>query len=304
MIKDITLVKTIDNDTITYHLQGDKVLYETDGTYGIIYTYDFDGTLISFNYDSNVDVSPSGTEYYYLRNQQSDITKIIDNDGNIVVEYYYDAWGNIIKTVDTSGISLADINPYRYRGYRYDEETSLYYLNSRYYNPNIGRFINADGLLGAQGNILGHNMFAYTENNPVNNVDPTGYCSLADEFDPRTEGHDTSCGSIPASYGGIGNGSASDTMRKGTTHDISGSFWFLGGYLRGGLTLVINEEAGFAAVYAHGGNGLGYSSGFSYSLGALLNVDDPKDYTGWFEYSEVVAGIGGGIHLLPKTQTM
>jgi len=67
------------------------------------------------------------------------------------------------------------INPYTYRGYRYDNETALYYLNSRYYDANIGRFINADGLLGQKGNILGHNMYAYTQNNPVMYTDSTGY---------------------------------------------------------------------------------------------------------------------------------
>jgi len=71
--------------------------------------------------------------------------------------------------------SVGKMNPYRYRGYRYDEEIDLYYLNSRFYNSNIGRFINADGLLGQQGNILGHNMYAYTQNNPIMFVDPSGY---------------------------------------------------------------------------------------------------------------------------------
>jgi RHS repeat-associated protein len=166
--------KTVDGTTIEYHLQGDKVLFETDGTYGIIYTYDFDGKLISFNYDSNVNDSTKGVEYYYIRNQQGDIAKIVDKDGDIVVEYYYDAWGNITKTTDTSGINLAEMNPYRYRGYRYDEEISMYYLNSRFYDSNLGRFINADGLLGPKGSILTHNVYTYTLNNPINSIDKTG----------------------------------------------------------------------------------------------------------------------------------
>ncbi len=167
--------KTINETTIDYHLQGDKVLFETDGTYGIIFTYDFDGKIISFNYDSNKDEGPEGIEYYYIRNQQGDITKIVDKDGDIVVEYFYDAWGKLLNITDSTSDSIGTINPYRYRGYRYDEETALYYLNSRYYDENIGRFINSDGLLGSQGNILGHNMFAYTQNNPVMYTDGTGY---------------------------------------------------------------------------------------------------------------------------------
>jgi RHS repeat-associated protein len=93
--------------------------------------------------------------------------------------YQYDAWGNEIGGYDNSGKDLRNKNPYRYRGYRFDEETGLYYLNSRYYNPEIGRFINADGLMGETGDILGHNMYAYAKNNPVMRVDPSGYDSQA-----------------------------------------------------------------------------------------------------------------------------
>ncbi len=148
--------------TIDYYLDGSKVLFETDGTYEIYYAYNVDGSLISIRYN--------GTTYYYVHNVLGDITHLLDSSGDIVVEYRYDAWGNIIYKTPSS--TLADINPYRYRGYRYDEESSLYYLNSRYYDSSISRFINADGLLGATGDILGHNMYAYTQNNPVMYVDP------------------------------------------------------------------------------------------------------------------------------------
>ena len=102
---------------------------------------------------------------------------------NILVEYQYDAWGNIIETKTSTTHSakaqrVVDSNRYFYRGYRYDEETNLYYLNSRYYNPVTHRFINADGLLGEQGNILGHNMYAYTQNNPVMYSDISGYFAI------------------------------------------------------------------------------------------------------------------------------
>jgi len=98
--------------------------------------------------------------------------ELVDISGNTVVQYKYDAWGNIISQ---TGGALAEINPYRYRGYRFDEETGFYYLNSRYYNPVIGRFISSDGLLGKQGDTIGHNMYAYCANNPVMYSDITGY---------------------------------------------------------------------------------------------------------------------------------
>ncbi|MBI9010576.1 MAG: RHS repeat-associated core domain-containing protein, partial [Tenericutes bacterium] len=89
--------------------------------------------------------------------------------------YIYDAYGNIVDTDIEPGYSnVAEINPYRYRGYRYDEETNLYYLNSRYYDSEIGRFINSDGLLGIQSDIQSTNMIAYCANNPIMYIDPEG----------------------------------------------------------------------------------------------------------------------------------
>lgn len=112
---------------------------------------------------------------------------LIDLNGYTVVEYRYDAYGNIIYQTSSS---LADANPYRYRGYRYDQESGLYYLQSSYYNPKTGRFINADGMLKASHTVLGHNMFAYTENNPVMHTDPTGYvnCFMSVNQDVNSRG--------------------------------------------------------------------------------------------------------------------
>ena len=115
----------------------------------------------------------NGSDYYYVFNVFGDVTHLLDSDGYIVVSYRYDAWGNITHQSSTTGV--ADANPYRYRGYRYDKESNLYYLNSRYYNPVTGRFLNADGMLKSSDSILGSNMFAYSNNNPVMNVDPSGY---------------------------------------------------------------------------------------------------------------------------------
>ncbi len=159
---------------IIYELLGDKVIYETNGTYGLLFHYDYDGTLIGFTGDLNIDDGFDGADYYYIRNQQGDITMIVDDQGTVLVEYRYDAYGNrTIVFDDTSGI-LSTYNPYTYKGYRYDQEIGLYYLNSRYYDPVIGRFLNPDGLLGQTGNILSTNMYAYCENNPVMYLDPSG----------------------------------------------------------------------------------------------------------------------------------
>jgi len=102
------------------------------------------------------------------------VTKIVDQSGNILVRYEYDAYGNILSMTGSHENTLGKRNSLTYRSYKYDREINLYYLNSRYYNPEIGRFISSDGLLGPVGNILGHNMYAYTQNNPVMFVDPSG----------------------------------------------------------------------------------------------------------------------------------
>jgi len=94
-------------------------------------------------------VNFNGTKYHYLHNLQGDIIGLVDASGNIVVEYKYDAWGKIIARTGSLVSTLGYLNPFRYRGYVYDEETGLYYLRSRYYNPVWCRFINADVCLRA-----------------------------------------------------------------------------------------------------------------------------------------------------------
>ncbi len=150
-----------------YIVDGYLVLVEIiDGTNYIYYTYDVDGTLISMNYQ--------GVEYYYISNLQGDIIGMMDGSGNIVVKYSYDAWGNIVYQW-TLITNLDHINPYRYRGYRYDVETNLYYLNARYYDPSIARFISADDVsFISDDQAASINLYAYSLNNPVMYSDFSG----------------------------------------------------------------------------------------------------------------------------------
>ena len=166
--------KTVNGVKTTYTLSGDSVLLETTGDEKIHYTYDSSNNLVSMNITSGSNPSING-EYFYIRNLQGDIIGLIDKNGTEVVSYTYDTWGKLISIEG----SLKDIvgvkNPYRYRGYRYDTETGLYYLQSRYYNAEWGRFINADGIIGHTGELLNHNLFAYCKNNPKNASDSTGF---------------------------------------------------------------------------------------------------------------------------------
>ena len=132
-----------------------------------MYYYDAAGQLIGF--------IVNGSTYYYVRNVQGDIIKILDGNMEEVVEYKYDTWGNVIGMEGSDyGKWVGSLNPFRYRGYYYDDESGLYYLQSRYYNPEWSRFINADiSLLGNVGASL-HNLYAYASNNPVVFSDPAG----------------------------------------------------------------------------------------------------------------------------------
>ena len=119
--------------------------------------------------------------YLYLKNGQGDITAIVDENGEILVRYEYNAWG-AVEFIVPFGVDpavtsiLATVSPFTYRGYCYDYDIGMYYLQSRYYDPEICRFINADSTdyLGATGTVLSYNLFAYCENDGVNYVDSTG----------------------------------------------------------------------------------------------------------------------------------
>ena len=123
-------------------------------------------------------INANGTTYYYVKNVQGDITAILNKAGTAVVTYSYDAWGNPLATTGTLATTLGTLNPLRYRGYVYDTETGFYYLQSRYYDPQIGRFINADALVATGQGLLGNNMFAYCLNSPVVLCDFTGAASV------------------------------------------------------------------------------------------------------------------------------
>ena len=132
------------------------------------------GKTIDFVYDENnqpLAMKYNNTLYYYVLNAQGDVVRIVNSSRSVVASYTYDPWGKIISSSGT----LADINPLRYRGYYYDSETGFYYLQSRYYDPEIGRFINADSYASTDATgLLSTNMFAYCENNPAMRIDPTG----------------------------------------------------------------------------------------------------------------------------------
>ena len=173
--------KTIGNTVTDYYYNGTllmgtvKTTTNSDGsttTSKLRFSYDANGKVVAVNYNGNY--------YYYLRNAQSDIVKLIDKTGATVVEYRYDSWGKLLSTSGSLASTLGKNNPFRYRGYVYDEETEFYYVQSRYYNPEIGRWINADttDVLSLPYYHPGqYNLFSYCNNNPVNDRDDDGQLS-------------------------------------------------------------------------------------------------------------------------------
>ena len=147
--------------TYNYIYAGDKLMRMTVGNDTLDFSYDTNGVPLTMTYN--------GTVYYYITNLQGDVISLELADGGSGAQYAYDAWGNILAMSGT----LAELNPLRYRGYVYDQETGFYYLNSRYYDPAVGRFINADRQLALK-DAIGTNLFAYCFNNPVSLGDGEG----------------------------------------------------------------------------------------------------------------------------------
>ena len=150
----------------TYTLDGTKILREAWGNNTLIPLYD--------NEDSVCGILYNETPYYFVKNLQGDIISIVNKDAQTIARYSYDAWG--VCTITQNSTGIAAINPFRYRGYYYDEEIGLYYLQSRYYNPIVGRFINADEseFINICRTAHGTSLFAYCANNCINDDDSMG----------------------------------------------------------------------------------------------------------------------------------
>ena len=172
------------------------------------------------------------TNYYFAKNLQGDVIALYEwhgiNNSTLIATYRYDPWGNPtgIYRANGTGISqtaddVATYNPFRYRGYRYDAETGFYYLQSRYYDPAICRFINADSQLNAKDGILGYNLFTYCDDNPIMFSDPSGHSILL------------ACIIVSAVIGGLAGGHVAAKASKAQTGKVNG--WAVaGGIVAGG----------------------------------------------------------------------
>ena len=195
-------LKSFDDNTYTYNANGIRTsknvesgehIYTLDGTKILQERWNYDEETKTYmdilvplydNEESVCGVIYNDVPYYFHKNLQGDVIAIVDKNGDTVARYTYDAWGACTIQSDSTGCCIASINPFRYRGYYYDIEIDMYYLQSRYYDPNTDRFINVDmpeyALLST--NATGHNLVAYCLNNPINLTDLNGNLALADDI--------------------------------------------------------------------------------------------------------------------------
>ena len=161
--------KTVNGVVTKYTLHGKNVVHMTSGTDELHFFYDAQNRPAVVVYN--------GTAYAYVKSLQGDIVAILDENGNTVVSYGYDAWGAPLWCTGELAETLGKVQPFRYRGYVFDEETGFYYVSSRYYDPEIGRFISPDTtdvLTATPMGLTDKNLYAYCDNNPVVRVDHGG----------------------------------------------------------------------------------------------------------------------------------
>ena len=189
-------LKSFDNNTYTYNANGIRTSKTVNG---VLHNYTLDGTKILRetwdgntliplydNEDSVCGILYNNVPYYFIKNLQGDVIAIVDKDAQTVARYSYDAWGAVTSTVTntelTNGVEIATINPFRYRSYYFDEGIGMYYLQSRYYDARVGRFIKSDipeMMLLQVEKATGTNLFAYCNNDAIDGSDPMGILDAA-----------------------------------------------------------------------------------------------------------------------------
>lgn len=258
--------KTVDGIKHEYILDGAKILKETWGENSLIPLYDNEESICGIVYND--------IPFYFLKNLQGDIIAITDKFGDTVARYAYDAWGKctILENTSQSG-AIASINPFRYRGYYYDKETELYYLQSRYYNPEVGRFVNGDEvlitfLIDAS---IKKNLFSYCDNNPIMNVDSYGFAPKGSEVPPASSGY------VPPK-----GGAKKQKTKNGKTGwvDKNGNIWVPDPSNHGGDHWDVTGKNGYINV---GRNG--------HAWGGKGKVTLPKAAKKQIEWGKIVRGI-------------
>lgn len=212
----IRFSKTVNGETTQFAYLGGMLMAQKTGDDVLFFQYGAGGVPLGFVYN--------GVQYFYITNQLGDIIGITDATGDAFVMYSYDEWGKPIETITRNNTEeqnkIAEINPLRYRGYYYDTETGYYYLQSRYYNPEWGRFISPDSFSYIDNSTrIGFNAYIYCVNNPVMHNDYTGYYPKLSEVPPDSSGY------VPPK-GGAKQGIVPDGKLKGQKGWVDKDGWY------------------------------------------------------------------------------
>lgn len=269
----LRIAKSVGSTTWNYFYSGSTLTHMTDGTNTLHFSYDSSG-VASVNYN--------GTEYFYVKNMQGDVVALADTSGQIVVEYTYDAWGKLLGTTGSLASTLGQVNPLRYRSYFYDVETGLYYVYSRYYDPEIGRWINADDVecLGTEGEFVSYNLFTYCLNNPVNRTDVNGNWSLPN-WAKVTIGAVALVGAVAltiATGGGaaaVAVGVAKVVGSVAVSTAVSAGVGYINNGKQGAIDGACNGFM-FGSLSACGGAALKYASFVANKASVAASVSEPK----------------------------
>ena len=267
--------KTVNGTETEFFYNGSILAGQKTGNNTLVFMYDNNGDIFGVVYN--------GAEYYYIKNAQNDVVAIVDSNKNVIAEYQYDAWGRIVSVTDVEGNDISaqkdhigNVNPIRYRSYYFDSETYFYYLNTRYYSPEMCRVLNADDtdtLLCSPNELTDKNLFAYCDNNPVMRVDHGGDFWML----------------IGAAVGAVVGGAVSAISQYTSTGKVN---WGVVG---------VNAAAGaISGVLASTGVGLVASVGINAALGGGTYVAEQaikreKVTVGGVVASSVAGGIGGAI---------
>ena len=244
--------KTVGSDVYTYNVEGTRILSESWGTNLLVYLYDDNGLPTGMQYRKTSYAEDVYDTFWFEKNLQGDIIAIYNNAGVKLASYTYDAWGNFTVTYTNGGATTAaQYNPFTYRSYYYDDDLGLYYLNSRYYDSNTGRFISADGQLN--NGLLGYNLFAYCENNPMMYTDPEGTFVF------------TTAIIIGIIVGAIIGGTIGGIYAYNEASEAGATGWELAGY----TTLGVLSGGALGAI---GGGALGYAAPM---IGSFMSTSIP-----------------------------
>lgn len=289
--------KTVNGVITNYYYQGTLLVAEETNSNIIVYLYDENGTPVGFMYRAVSYAEDVWDIYAFEKNIFGDIVAVYNADTGVkLISYTYGAWGDTVTSYHNGGSSTtATKNPYKYRGYYYDSDLAMYYLQTRYYDPAICRFISPDelGYLGANGDLVSYNLYAYCSNNPVMCCDPSGHIAISTLVALITVGIATLVTAAAITYGVV----EEETIVLDLSYSLpiaSGLSFKVGG------SLLLDFEGGNIEFYTHTGGATGYSSGFSYSVGKVWNYNNPGDYAGPFVFEGGGCFVGGDLCYAPK----